>query len=492
MLMALQGETALMFAAYRSQDDIMKYLLDYKADPKLPNANGDTAMALASGCGNSPKCVELLLNAGVDCNIRDGQGHTPLMLAISQGNPECARALLKTGSVNVALRTRDGAGLEDFIEGRPETEDWHTLLASYKTVNKPESTQSQQTPVQVSATSKLPVPPKPPPGTAHLPIEEVDAAVAFENAMAMSNQDDLLVVEDSISMLEHYDEASGKWVMMDASTGEVIPSNDAKIANDKGGDVSAVSLDDSSTSLDADFALALALEQEQEQKAAKEAEALKSTPSSRVPPQQQNNKKTRQPRPIRGELVAVNLARLADGKNFGITITQSPSEGVRILALVHKHHVLEAGDRIIEVNGCPVTGLSVREVAECVRKRRQEKILSLVVEKPRRWGIGRLFSRSEQRSEESLQRYIFGGSYPRTLHLTVIGAIGLPPLYPLSTYPNSYIEVTNRSTATSFRTKVTCNTLCCYIFISLLLYLGGSQQCFPCVGGVGGGGGALA
>lgn len=127
------------------------------------------------------------------------------------------------------------------------------------------------------------------------------------------------------------------------------------------------------------------------------------------------------------------------------------------MALVHKHDVLEAGDRIIEVNGCAVTGLSVREVAECVRKRRQEKILSLVVEKPRRWGIGRLFSRSEQRSEESLQRYIFGGSYPRTLHLTVIGAIGLPPLYPLSTYPNSYIEVTNRSTATSFRTKVVRN-----------------------------------
>ena len=131
--------------------------------------------------------------------------------------------------------------------------------------------------------------------------------------------------------------------------------------------------------------------------------------------------------------MAVNLARLPDGKNFGITITQSPLEGVRILGLVHKHEVLEVNDRIVQVNGINVTGLSVKEVAECVRRRRQDKILSLVVEKPRSgWGIGRFFSRSEQRQEESLQRYIFGGSYPRTLHLTVIGAIGLPALYPSS------------------------------------------------------------
>ena len=154
----------------------------------------------------------------------------------------------------------------------------------------------------------------------------------------------------------------------------------------------------------------------------------------------------------------MNLARLPDGKNFGITITQSPLDGVRILGLVHKHEVLEVNDRIVEVNGINVNGLSVREVAECVRRRKQDRILSLVVEKQRKgWGLGRLFGRSEQRQAESLQRYIFGGSYPRTLHLTVIGAIGLPPLYPSSRYPNSYVEVTNRSTAQSFRTKVVRN-----------------------------------
>ncbi len=59
--------------------------------------------------------------------------------------------------------------------------------------------------------------------------------------------------------------------------------------------------------------------------------------------------------------------------------------------------MLAVNDRIVEVNGVRVTGLSVKEVAECVRRRRQDKILSLVVEKPKKWKIGRFFSRSEQR-----------------------------------------------------------------------------------------------
>jgi ankyrin repeat protein len=35
----------------------------------------------------------------VDANVRDGQGHTPLMLAVGQGNMACAEVLLATGQV---------------------------------------------------------------------------------------------------------------------------------------------------------------------------------------------------------------------------------------------------------------------------------------------------------------------------------------------------------------------------------------------------------
>lgn len=116
-----KGETALMFAAYRNQPRLCSLLLDAGADPHARNANGDGPLALAAGCGNSPDCCRLLLGttaaagaaagaAGasgrkggraniVDANVRDGQGHTPLMLAVGQGNMACAEVLLATGQV---------------------------------------------------------------------------------------------------------------------------------------------------------------------------------------------------------------------------------------------------------------------------------------------------------------------------------------------------------------------------------------------------------
>ena len=73
-----------------------------------------------------------------------------------------------------------------------------------------------------------------------------------------------------------------------------------------------------------------------------------------------------------------------------------------------------------------VAGLSVKEVANTVRKRRHDSASFLWWWRSRGSGIegGDL----HERSEDKMQRFIFGGSYPRTLHLTVIGAIGLPTL----------------------------------------------------------------
>ena len=118
-----KGETALMFAAYRNQPKVCSLLLEAGADLHARNANGDGPLALAAGCGNSPDCCRLLLGttasadesdgaAGggargqksgranmIDANVRDGQGHTPLMLAVGQGNMACAEVLLATGQV---------------------------------------------------------------------------------------------------------------------------------------------------------------------------------------------------------------------------------------------------------------------------------------------------------------------------------------------------------------------------------------------------------
>jgi len=119
-LATAKGETALMFAAYRNHPRVCRLLLDAGANAHARNANGDGPLALAAGCGNSPECCRLLLGAAaalpgqagggrgvgarggpnvVDANVRDGQGHTPLMLAVGQGNMACAEVLLATGQV---------------------------------------------------------------------------------------------------------------------------------------------------------------------------------------------------------------------------------------------------------------------------------------------------------------------------------------------------------------------------------------------------------
>lgn len=60
-----KGETSLMFAAFRNLPAVMALLLDCGANPALRNANGDGALALAAGCGNSPECVKLLLKVKI-------------------------------------------------------------------------------------------------------------------------------------------------------------------------------------------------------------------------------------------------------------------------------------------------------------------------------------------------------------------------------------------------------------------------------------------
>ena len=51
-----------------------------------------------------------------DVNTRDGHGHTPLMLAIGQGNMACTEILLATKKVNVGLVSANGLTVADFVE----------------------------------------------------------------------------------------------------------------------------------------------------------------------------------------------------------------------------------------------------------------------------------------------------------------------------------------------------------------------------------------
>jgi len=86
------GYTGLMAAAERGRSDIVKLLLDHKADPNAAGRDGDTALLLAAE-NNQPEIVKLLLGRGADPNRQDNNGWTAVLKAAYQGNAKCIEIL---------------------------------------------------------------------------------------------------------------------------------------------------------------------------------------------------------------------------------------------------------------------------------------------------------------------------------------------------------------------------------------------------------------
>jgi uncharacterized protein len=86
------GYTGLMAAAQRGRVDIVKLLLDHKADPNVAGKDGGTALMLAAE-NNQPEIVKQLLDRGADPNRQDNNGWTALLKAAYQGNAKCIEIL---------------------------------------------------------------------------------------------------------------------------------------------------------------------------------------------------------------------------------------------------------------------------------------------------------------------------------------------------------------------------------------------------------------
>ena len=86
------GYTGLMAAAQRGRADIVKLLLDHKADPNVAGRDAGTALMLAAE-NNQPEIVKLLLARGADPNRQDNNGWTALLKAAYQGNAQCIEIL---------------------------------------------------------------------------------------------------------------------------------------------------------------------------------------------------------------------------------------------------------------------------------------------------------------------------------------------------------------------------------------------------------------
>ena len=110
------GATPFVRAAQSSDIDLMKLLLKYGADPKMPTDYNDTALTAAAGIGwvegvtyersakDNVEAVTMLLDLGLDPNAANNDGRTPLMGAALKGRNEVVQLLVDRGG---RLETRD-------------------------------------------------------------------------------------------------------------------------------------------------------------------------------------------------------------------------------------------------------------------------------------------------------------------------------------------------------------------------------------------------
>jgi ankyrin repeat protein len=110
------GATPFVRAAQSSDLELMKLLLTYRADPKIPTDYGDTPLTAVAGIGwvegvtyersarENVEAVRMLLDLGLDANEANNDGRTPLMGAALKGRNEVVQLLVDRGA---RLETRD-------------------------------------------------------------------------------------------------------------------------------------------------------------------------------------------------------------------------------------------------------------------------------------------------------------------------------------------------------------------------------------------------
>ena len=99
-------KTALMKAATKGHAKCVELLLEAGADVNMKDKNGDTALIEASNKGHD-KCVKLLTEAGADVNIQNNNGFTSVMEASLMGHYKCVELLLEWGA-DVNMRSTGG------------------------------------------------------------------------------------------------------------------------------------------------------------------------------------------------------------------------------------------------------------------------------------------------------------------------------------------------------------------------------------------------
>lgn len=127
MLVSLTAAQAFATLSKRDEDliyqsnfgdaKVVKELLEKGANPNAVSEDDWPAISLAAmrADAQAEEIVKILVDAGADLNVRDANGETPLMNAITTNNPKLVKYMIERGADFRAVNT-NGRSVESFAE----------------------------------------------------------------------------------------------------------------------------------------------------------------------------------------------------------------------------------------------------------------------------------------------------------------------------------------------------------------------------------------
>ena len=125
------GNTGLIIAINRSDEQWTGFLLNKGADPNLPGKAGETPLIAATRV-SFESAVEWLLGLGAKVNATNRMGETPLIIAVQQRDLPIARVLLGAGADPDKADAAAGYSARDYATRDPRARDILKLIDEKK------------------------------------------------------------------------------------------------------------------------------------------------------------------------------------------------------------------------------------------------------------------------------------------------------------------------------------------------------------------------
>jgi len=125
------GNTGLIIALSRSDEQWTGFLLNKGADPNLAGKGGDTPLIAAARVGFEP-AMEWLIGLGAQVDKPNRMGETPLIIAVQRRNLAIVRLLLKQGANPDRTDAAAGYSARDYAQRDTRARDILKLINDMK------------------------------------------------------------------------------------------------------------------------------------------------------------------------------------------------------------------------------------------------------------------------------------------------------------------------------------------------------------------------